>query len=70
MTKGQYLIRTEKFEEAQTIADKYLKINDKHLKALLLKADIEMAFGNVDKMKNYEDKALIIDPKGFSNTND
>lgn len=68
LDKAQYLIRTEKFEEAQTIADKYLKANNKNLTALLLKADIEMAYGNVDKMKIYEDKALAIDPKAFSNT--
>lgn len=68
LNKAQYLIRTEKFEEAQTIADKYLKTNDKNLTALLLKAGIEMAYGNVDKMKSYEDKALAIDPNAFSNT--
>jgi len=70
LDKAQYLIRTEKFEEAQTIADKYLKANDKNLTALLLKADIEMAYGNVDRMKSYEDKALAINPKALSNTED
>lgn len=68
LDKAQYLIRTENFEEAKAIADKYLKANDKNLTALLLKADIEMAYGNVDKMKIYEDKAIAIDPKVFSNT--
>jgi len=68
LDKAQYLIRTQKFEEAQTIVDKYLKANDKNLTALLLKADIEMAYGNVDKMKIYEDRAIAIDPKAFSNT--
>lgn len=68
--KAQYLIRTEKFEEAQIIADKYLKANDKNLTALLLKADIEMAYGNVDKMKIYEEKAIAIDPNAFQNTKD
>ena len=70
LDKAQYLIRTEKFEEAQVIADKYLKANDKNLTALLLKADIEMAYGNVDQMKIYEDKAIAIDPKAFRNTKD
>ena len=70
LDKAQYLIRTEKFEEAQIIADKYLKTNDKNLPALLLKADIEMAYGNIDKMKIYEDKAIAIDPKAFRNTKD
>jgi tetratricopeptide (TPR) repeat protein len=67
LDKAQYLIRTEKFEEAKVIVDKYLKSNDKNLTALLLKADIEMAYGNVDKMKIYEEKARAIDPKVFSN---
>ena len=68
LDKAQYLLRTEKFDEAQKIADKYLAINDKNLKALLLKADLEMAFGNLDKMKLYEDKARQINPKVFPNT--
>jgi antitoxin component YwqK of YwqJK toxin-antitoxin module len=70
LDKALYLIRTEKFEEAQTIVDKYLNTNDKNLTALLLKADIEMAYGNVDKMKIYEDKAIAIDPKAFRNPKD
>ena len=70
MFKAQYLIRTEKFEEAQTIADKYLKANDKNLTAILLKANIEMAYGNVGQMKIYEDKAIAIDPDVFSNPKD
>lgn len=70
LDKAQYLIRTERFEEAQTIADKYLKANDKNLTALLIKADIEMAYGNIDKMKIYENRVIAIDPKAFSNTKD
>jgi tetratricopeptide (TPR) repeat protein len=70
LDKAQYLLRTEKFEEAQIIVDKYLKANDKNLTALLLKADLEMAYGNIDKMKFYSDKALAIDPKAFSNPKD
>ena len=38
------------------------------LTALLLKADIEMALGNVDNMEIYEKKALAIDPNAFFNT--
>jgi antitoxin component YwqK of YwqJK toxin-antitoxin module len=68
LDKAQYLLRTEKFDEAQKIADKYLAINDKNLKALLLKADLEMAYGNLGKMKLYEDKARQINPKVFPNT--
>jgi len=68
LDKAQYLIRTENFAEAQAIVDRYLKSNEKNLKALLLKADLEMAYGNVDKMKIYEDKAIAIDPNAFSNT--
>jgi hypothetical protein len=33
----------------------------------LPEAVLEMAYGNVDKMKFYEDKALAIDPNVFSN---
>lgn len=62
LEKAQYLVRTEKFEEAEIIADKYLKVNEKNLAALLLKADVEMAYGNVDKMNAYYDKAKKIDP--------
>jgi antitoxin component YwqK of YwqJK toxin-antitoxin module len=66
LDKAHYLIRNEKFEEAQTIIDKCLKTDEKNLSALLLKADIEMAFGNVEKMKIYEDKAaLIAVPEAF-----
>jgi antitoxin component YwqK of YwqJK toxin-antitoxin module len=68
LEKAQYLIRTENFEGAQKIAEKYLKINDKNLTALLLKADIEMAYGNIDKMKIYEDKVKLIDPNAFNHT--
>jgi antitoxin component YwqK of YwqJK toxin-antitoxin module len=69
LAKAAYLIRTENFEDAGIIADKYLKINDKNLTALLLKADIEMAYGNTDKMKIYEAKAKLIDPNAFKDTN-
>lgn len=69
LEKAQYLIRTEKFEEAQIIIDKYLMTNDKNLTAVLLKADLEMAYGNIDKMKVYEDKAKQIDPNAFKAPN-
>jgi antitoxin component YwqK of YwqJK toxin-antitoxin module len=67
LEKAQFLIRNEKFEDAQAIIDKRLKADDKDVSVLLLKADLEMALGNVDKMKIYEDKALILDPKAFIN---
>lgn len=67
LDKAHYLIRTENFEEAQKIIDRYLQSNQQNLTALLLKADIEMALGNVENMKVYEKKALAIDPNAFSN---
>ncbi len=68
LEKAKYLIRTEKFEDAEIIVDKYLKSKESNLTALLLKADIEMAEGNVEKMKVYEDKAKLIDPNVFKKT--
>ena len=65
MEKAQYLLRSEKFEQAQAIADKYLKKDGNNLTAVLLKASIEMAHGNVEKMKIYEDRAIAIDPDVF-----
>jgi tetratricopeptide (TPR) repeat protein len=62
LEKAGYLIGNEKFEEAQKIIDKYLQKDPKNVTVLLLKADLETALGNVDKVKLYEDKALAIDP--------
>jgi antitoxin component YwqK of YwqJK toxin-antitoxin module len=66
LEKAQYLIRNEKFEEAQKIIDKYLQKDAKSVTVLLLKADLETALGNVDKMKLYEDKALAVDPNALT----
>ncbi len=68
LEKAQYLIRNEKFEEAQKIIDKYLQKDAKNVTVLLLKADLETALGNVDKIKLYEDKALAIDPNALTAT--
>jgi antitoxin component YwqK of YwqJK toxin-antitoxin module len=66
LEKAQYLIGNEKFEEAQKIIDKYLQKDTKNVTVLLLKADLETALGNVDKIKLYEDKALAIDPNALT----
>ncbi len=66
MEKARYLIGNEKFEEAQKIIDKHLQKNSKNVTALLLKAELETALGNVDKSKLYEDKALALDPNALS----
>jgi antitoxin component YwqK of YwqJK toxin-antitoxin module len=66
LEKAEYLIRNEKFEEAQKIIDKYLQKDTKSVTLLLLKADLETALGNVDKIKLYEDKALAIDPNALT----
>jgi antitoxin component YwqK of YwqJK toxin-antitoxin module len=67
LEKAGYLIGNEKFEEAQKIIDKYLQKDAKNAMVLLLKADLEMTLGNVDKLKLYEDKALAIDPNVLGN---
>jgi antitoxin component YwqK of YwqJK toxin-antitoxin module len=69
LEKARYLIGNEKFEEAQKIIDKYLSKDAKNVSLLLLKADLETALGNVDKIKLYEDKALAIDPNALAGDN-
>jgi antitoxin component YwqK of YwqJK toxin-antitoxin module len=66
LEKAQYLIKNEKFEEAQKVIDKYLQKDAKNVTVLLLKAELETALGNVDKIKVYEDKALAIDPNALT----
>jgi len=68
LEKVQYLIGNEKFEEAQKIVDKYLQKDGKNVTVLLSKAALETAFGNYDKTKFYENKALAIDPNAFAGT--
>lgn len=60
-----YLVQIGHFDEAQIIADKYLVINPKDIDFLFIKANIEMALGNVEEMKKYEAEIRIIDPKAF-----
>jgi antitoxin component YwqK of YwqJK toxin-antitoxin module len=69
LEKARYLIGNEKFEEAQKIIDKYLSKDTKNVSLLILKADLETALGNVDKIKLYEDKALAIDPNALAGNN-
>jgi antitoxin component YwqK of YwqJK toxin-antitoxin module len=66
LEKVQYLIGNEKFDEAQKIVDKYLQKDANNVTVLLSKAALETAFGNPEKTKLYEDKALAIDPNVFS----
>ena len=48
-----------------------LKAEEKKLTDIADKNErLQMAYGNVDKMKIYEDKAIAIDPKAFRNTKD
>jgi len=65
LEKVQALIGNEKFEEAQKIVDKYLQKDAKNVTVLLSKAALETAFGDYDKRKVYEDKALEIDPNAL-----
>jgi antitoxin component YwqK of YwqJK toxin-antitoxin module len=66
LEKAKYLVKNERFEEAQKIIDRYLQKDTKNVALLLLKADLETALGNVDKIKLYEDKALAIDPNALT----
>lgn len=53
------------FTQAGAIADKYLSKDNKDIDFLFIKLNIEMAFGKLDKMKEYEKKILTINPKAF-----
>ena len=68
MEKAGYLIGNEKFDEAQKVIDKYLQKDAKNVTVLLLKSELEMSLGNMDKTKLYEDKALAIDPNLLTGT--
>ncbi len=59
------LLTVGQFNEAGIIADKYLLKNNKDIDFLFIKLNIEMASGNLDKMKEYENKILTINPKAF-----
>ena len=53
------------FTQAGVIADKYLSKDNKDIDFLFIKLNIQMALGNLDKMKIYEKKILMINPKAF-----
>lgn len=59
------LLTVGQFNEAGIIADKYLLKNNKDIDFLFIKLNIEMASGNLDKMKEYENKILTINPQAF-----
>lgn len=65
MYLAHYLSQIGKLREARQITDKYLKLNPNDLDFLVVKMNIEMAEGNVSKMKECEDTILKIDPKAF-----
>jgi len=62
---ARYLLQVGQFDEARQIANRYLAKDDKDLDFLFVQANIEMGLGNIDKMKEYENKILLIDPKAF-----
>lgn len=59
------LLTIGQFKEAGLISDKYLLKDTKDIDFLFIKLNIEMAMGNLDKMKDYEKKILAINPKAF-----
>ncbi|HKX85381.1 MAG TPA: hypothetical protein VJL37_01825, partial [Flavobacterium sp.] len=59
------LLTVGQFDEARVITDKYLLKNSKDIDFLFMRLNIEMSFGNLDKMKDYESKILAINPKAF-----
>lgn len=59
------LVQSGQFKAAEIIADKQLKKNKKDIDFLYIKTNIEMALGNVQKMKEYENIILEINPKAF-----
>jgi len=62
---ASYLLQSGQFQNAEIIADKYLKIYEKDIDFLFIKTYIEMAIGNIQKMKDYENMILEIKPKAF-----
>lgn len=53
------------FTQAVAIADKYLSKDNKDIDFLFIKLNVEMALGNLDKMKIHEKNILTINPKAF-----
>jgi Tfp pilus assembly protein PilF len=62
---AQYYLQVGQFDETRKIASKYLSKAPKDISFLFLQLNIEMALGNVDKMKSYKSKILKIDPAAF-----
>jgi len=65
---GDYLLIGD-FTSAGIIADKYLAKDNKDIEFLFVKLNIEMALGNVDKMKEYKKKISAINSKAFDKEN-
>jgi len=65
LDKARYLVLNENYAEAEKIVDKALKADAKNLTALLLKTDLQAALGNMDKMAEYQKKALAVDPNAY-----
>jgi hypothetical protein len=59
---ARYYCLIGQFTPAGAIADKYSSKNDKDIDFLFIKYNIEMALGNLDRMKEYEKKILAINP--------
>jgi len=62
---ANYYIQVGQLTQARQIAVKYLGKDDKDIDFLFVQTNIEMGFGNMDKMEKYENKILKIDPKAF-----
>lgn len=53
------------FKESGLISDRYLEKASRDIDFLFVKYNIEMAMGNLEKMRDYEKKILAINPKAF-----
>lgn len=62
---ASYLLQIGQFKAAGIIADKYLKKEEENIDFLFIKTNIEMALGNIQKMKAYENIIAEINPKAF-----
>lgn len=60
-----YLVQIGQFMEAEKITDKYLNLDENDIAFLFVQTNIEMGYGNVAEMKEYESQILKIDPKAF-----
>jgi len=62
---ARYYLQVGQLNQAKQIADNYLTKDKKDIDFLFVLTNIEMGLGNFDKMKEYENKILKIDPKAF-----